>query len=164
MVRDGRLELIASMRSNDAFKGLPHDVFSFTMMQEIVARILGHELGAYFHFVGSLHLYDVNRRAAQQYLDEGWQPTLHVAMPPMPAGDPRSSIGTVLQAEAAIREGRGPGEQVEGLPPYWRDIVRLLEIYGHRKRKEYAKIRSIGQAMAHPVYKEYINPRERPNR
>jgi thymidylate synthase len=107
MVRGGRLELVAAMRSNDAFKGLPHDVFSFTMIQEILARILGHEPGAYTHFVGSLHLYEYNLWAARQYLDEGWQPTLNVAMPPMPAGDPRPSIETVLQAEAAIREGRG---------------------------------------------------------
>jgi len=88
MVRDGRLELAACMRSNDAFKGLPHDVFSFTMIQEIVARTLGHQLGVYTHFVGSLHLYDSDLRAARQYLDEGWQPTQLVAMPTMPPGDP----------------------------------------------------------------------------
>ena len=92
MVRDGRLELAACMRSNDAFKGLPHDVFSFTMIQEIVARTLGHQLGVYTHFVGSLHLYDSDLRAARQYLDEGWQPTQLVAMPTMPPGDPRPSV------------------------------------------------------------------------
>src|SRR4051812_41418328 len=58
MIRDKRLNLTASMRSNDAFKGLPHDVFSFTMIQEIMTRTLGVELGDYTHFASSLHVYD----------------------------------------------------------------------------------------------------------
>ncbi len=164
MVRDGRLELATSMRSNDAFKGLPHDVFSFSMIQEIMARILGHELGPYTHFVGSLHLYDDDLRSARQYLDEGWQPTQHVAMSPMPTGDPRPSIETVLEAEGALRDGRAIGDSMKGLTPYWRDLVRLLEIYGHSKRKEYAKISRIRRAMSDPVYKEYITRREGPKR
>jgi thymidylate synthase len=147
-----------------AFKGLPHDVFSFTMIQEIVARILGHEPGAYTHFVGSLHLYDDDLQAARQYLDEGWQPTQFVEMPEMPPGDPRPSIETVVRAEAAIREGRDLDDSVRALPPYWRDIVRLLEIFGHIKRGERDAIPRIRRAMADPVYKEYITRRERPKR
>src|SRR5262249_14069705 len=53
-----RLDLIVTMRSNDAFIGLPHDVFSFTMLQEIMARMLNTEVGEYAHFAGSLHVYD----------------------------------------------------------------------------------------------------------
>ncbi len=97
MVRDGLVELATTMRSNDAFKGLPHDVFSFTMIQEIVARILGHEPGVYTHFVGSLHLYDDDIKAARQYLDEGWQSTQFVEMPAMPPFDPRPPIETVVR-------------------------------------------------------------------
>ena len=59
------------MRSNDAFKGLPHDVFCFTMLQEIFARTLGVHVGVYKHAVGSLHLYDKDRQKANQYLKEG---------------------------------------------------------------------------------------------
>lgn len=33
LLRDGLLHLIAHMRSNDAYWGLPHDVFAFTMLQ-----------------------------------------------------------------------------------------------------------------------------------
>ena len=164
MVRDGRLELAACMRSNDAFKGLPHDVFSFTMIQEIVARTLGHQLGVYTHFVGSLHLYDSDLRTARQYLDEGWQPTQLVAMPTMPPGDPRPSVEALLAAEAAIREGRSLDDSVEQLRACWRDLVHLLEIYGLWKRKEGAKIPKIRRAMADPVYKEYITRREPPKR
>ncbi len=91
MVRRRRLHLLTNMRSNDAFIGLPHDIFAFTMLQEIMARSLGLELGTYFHLVGSLHLYKRNRDSARRYLNEGWQSS-NVAMPPMPVGNPWSSI------------------------------------------------------------------------
>ena len=57
IVRCEELHLFVCMRSNDAFMGLPHDVFAFTMLQELVARLIGCELGHYHHFVSSLHLY-----------------------------------------------------------------------------------------------------------
>jgi thymidylate synthase len=57
MIRDGKLQLIVYMRSNDAYLGLPHDVFCFTMLQEIMARYLEIEPGVYKHMVGSFHLY-----------------------------------------------------------------------------------------------------------
>ena len=142
MVRDGQVELATTMRSNDAFKGLPHDVFSFTMIQEMVARILGLEPGVYTHFVGSLHLYNDGENdnddvpAARQYLDEGWQPTQLVEMPAMPTGDPRPSIETVARAEAAIREGRDLDDAVSTLPPYWRDIVPPAgDFWPHQERR-----------------------------
>lgn len=34
LIRDGHLHLSVTMRSNDAYFGLPHDVFCFTMLQE----------------------------------------------------------------------------------------------------------------------------------
>ncbi|MDB5283954.1 MAG: hypothetical protein JWO06_3029, partial [Bacteroidota bacterium] len=33
-IRHCKLHMYTTMRSNDAFKGLPHDVFAFTMLQE----------------------------------------------------------------------------------------------------------------------------------
>jgi thymidylate synthase len=74
LLRDCKLHLIATMRSNDAYLGLPHDVFCFTLLQEFVARTLRVELGFYRHFVGSMHLYDKNRAAACRYLGSGLIP------------------------------------------------------------------------------------------
>jgi thymidylate synthase len=42
MVRDNHLHMITTMRSNDAFLGLSHDLFAFTMVQEIFAKIPQH--------------------------------------------------------------------------------------------------------------------------
>ena len=49
LVRDGKLNAVGHMRSNDAFLGLPHDIFAFTFIQEIIARSLNLELGTYKH-------------------------------------------------------------------------------------------------------------------
>ena len=69
MVRRGYLNLFVSMRSNDAYIGLPHDVFAFTMIQELLARELDVGVGRYKHAVGSLHLYDIHLDDARRYLD-----------------------------------------------------------------------------------------------
>ena len=43
MIRSGQMDMITYMRSNDVFLGLPHDIFAFTMIQEIMARTLSVE-------------------------------------------------------------------------------------------------------------------------
>ncbi len=161
MTRNGFLDMVTVMRSNDVFLGLPHDVFSFTMLQEILARRLHCEPGVYSHFAGSLHLYDENRNQAEFFLGEGWQTTEHAAMPPMPLGDPMPSIQVWLKAEAEIREGQTPTTQFNELNPYWKDLVRLLQVYKHSKSGDVEIIPRLKNEMAHPVYREYINSRER---
>jgi thymidylate synthase len=127
LARDQRLDLIVTMRSNDAYIGLPHDVFCFTMLQEIIARTLDLDVGTYRHFVGSLHLYKRNWNSAQQFVDEGYQQ--RIEMPDMPTGDPWPSLDKVLQAEARIRNGNKIDAETLGLAEYWSDLVRLLQIH-----------------------------------
>jgi thymidylate synthase len=163
MVRGARLRMFTTMRSNDAFLGLPHDVFAFTMLQELIARKLGVELGEYKHAVGSLHLYDADRKRAQRLVNEGWQTTMQ-PMPPMPLGDPWSSIPKVLRAESAIRRHAKIDIRKLGFNDYWGDIVRLLEIYGNYKDKKSSEIARLKREMSNPVYNTYIDKKERDSR
>lgn len=57
-VRGGRLDWVQIMRSNDLFKGLPHNIVQFTYLQEMMAAWLGVEVGTYTHFSDSLHIYE----------------------------------------------------------------------------------------------------------
>jgi thymidylate synthase len=124
------------MRSNDAYIGLPHDVFCFTMIQEIVARELNLELGAYKHMVGSLHIYETNVEKARQFLNEGWQST-DEAMPQMPLGDPWPGIKLLLDSERTIRAGdRYDDSMLDGVDPYWADLIRLLQLHRCRKHDD----------------------------
>jgi thymidylate synthase len=55
---DGRLELSVTMRSNDAWLGLPYDVFQFSALQASLANALGCPVGRYTHHAVSLHVYE----------------------------------------------------------------------------------------------------------
>jgi thymidylate synthase len=154
MIRKGKLELVANMRSNDAFLGLPHDVFCFTMLQEIMARTLDVQLGCYKHVVGSLHLYERHRSKAKQYLKEGWQS--NNPMPRMPTGDPWSDIRKLLKAEQKIR-GDMNYESRAHLPSYWADLIRLLSVYANQGRKKV--IEQLKQQMHSDLYDTYIDKR-----
>jgi thymidylate synthase len=100
LLRKGFLHMYVNMRSNDAYRGLPHDVFAFTMLQELVAHGLGARLGRYKHAVGSLHLYDADYEKVKDFLDEDWQANL--MMPPMPAGEQWSAVKIVSDIERRI--------------------------------------------------------------
>ncbi len=57
-----RLNLIVHMRSNDLIWGASGvNIFNFTFLQEYVARIVGLEMGSYYHIVDNIHFYDKYR-------------------------------------------------------------------------------------------------------
>lgn len=157
MIRAERLHMIAHMRSNDAFLGLPHDVFAFTMLQEILARKLGVELGEYIHMVGSLHLYEKNEEDARLYINEGWQSTVTAPMQPMPMGDQQAAIDEVVNAEALIRNGHPVDLGALRLEPYWENLVRLLQIFQHQKSRNENGIELVRNAMSDRTYDGYIS-------
>lgn len=162
LIRDGYLHMITNMRSNDAFLGLPHDVFAFTMLQEIFARSLEVKLGTYNHAVGSLHLYDKDRKNAEKFVDEGWQRT--ILMPPMPKGDPWSSINLVLEAENKIRNGSEINADELGISPYWTDLVRISQIFSYEKKNKINMIESLKTQMSTEIYDSYIEKRTQKRR
>lgn len=136
--RRGHLHLIAMMRSNDAYIGFPHDVFSFTMMQELIARSLSARVGEYHHFSTSLHLYGRDVDKVWRYLDEGFQnPTF--AMPKMPGGCQRANLANFLNVERAIREGAIVRSSEILLPDYWRDLALVLLRYADTKMQRGAE-------------------------
>lgn len=157
MVRNDKLSLITNMRSNDIFIGMPHDFFCFTMLQEIMARSLGVELGTYKHIVGSLHLYRETLEAAKRFLAEGWQPK-KVIMPPMPLGDPWPGIDLLLKGEKAVRENDDVDHfMITNIHPYWADLIRLLQVYRSKQKREPEKIKAIRNTMSSDAYLQFID-------
>ena len=156
LIRNERLQMITSMRSNDVVRGLPHDVFTFTMLQEIVARRLSIDIGPYKHFVGSLHLYDRDAGKAAEFIDEGFQPT-DLAMPEMPTGDPDPALEMLCKAERDLRsDGRIDAKELDPLDPYWRDLVRLLQVFTYSKQCNVKSMKEILSAMDSNIYDTYI--------
>lgn len=156
LIRDSKLDLVAHMRSNDIWIGLPHDIFAFTMIQELAARSLSVEIGNYYHFVGSLHLYEENEAQAKAYLGEGIQGRQNCTMPSMPLGDPSQSVKDLLKLERDIRNGTSK-QPLKQLPPYWADLVILLRIHAETRNKNYDSVRRLRAELNHKVYDSYIN-------
>jgi thymidylate synthase len=159
LVRRGKLHMLVNMRSNDAFIGLPHDIFAFTMLQEIFARSLDVELGTYKQAIGSLHLYDKNMKAARHYLNEGFQST--VPVPAMPPGEPWPSLEEVRKAEARIRKGKVVDAELLPIHRYWQDIVRLLQVFSFSSSGNTSGITQLKKKMSARVYDVYIENRKR---
>jgi thymidylate synthase len=67
-IRNGKLNMMVVMRSNDLWFGYPYDVYNFTMLQEIMAGLLGVEVGKYTHVADSLHLYEMHFNAARELI------------------------------------------------------------------------------------------------
>ena len=165
LIRNDHLHMFTYMRSNDAFIGLPHDFFCFTMLQEIMANALSVKLGCYKHMVGSLHLYHRSISNAQRFLDEGWQPT-QTPMPTMPKGDPWPAIRLVLDSECLIRTNQvlDPDQLTAGLDAYWADLIRLLLVFRAVKDKDFNKIRTLRARMSSPMFNPFIDGRIRSDR
>ncbi len=155
LLRRDKLSLIVHMRSNDVFLGLPHDIFSFTMIQEYAAAKLECDIGDYKHFVGSLHLYDKNKPHATQYICEGWQDEYQ--MPPMPVTNIAPDLDVVLENEQKIRLGVDVNIDALSINTYWKDILYLL-VYFHAKKhgKDDFVINSILEKIENEQYKIYI--------
>lgn len=159
MIRNQKLNMISFMRSNDAYRGLPHDIFAFTMLQEFIASAIGIDIGIYKHCVGSLHLYQNNEKEARQYIEEGFQSTRN-PMPNMPAGSQQRDIRKLLKLESRIRKSRRYNIDNCGLNPFWKDIAYLLEIFKHIKSKNNGNdIDKIKSKLSTTIYDPYIEQR-----
>jgi len=134
LVRDGALHLVGFMRANDAYRGMVSDVFSFTFLQELLARQLDLRLGSYTHMVGSLHLYEPDAEAARRVLAAAGRPAQRRdRMPAMPDGDPRPFVDRVMRIEEGLRADTRRVTTAElarlELPDYWRQVVILFELH-----------------------------------
>ncbi|MEF8709946.1 MAG: thymidylate synthase [Candidatus Accumulibacter propinquus] len=157
LARDKYLHLLVTMRSNDAYIGLPHDVFSFTMLQELIARSVGLELGEYKHCVGSLHLYDDNKYSAVNYLEEGWQSS--ISMPPMPMENPWDSVNKLREIETSLRTGSAEGHDYGFLDAYWKDLGLLLHAFNLSKKNETLGLVRILRELRCSVYTMFVQSR-----
>jgi thymidylate synthase len=133
LVRNGRVNAVVHMRSNDAIWGVPYDVFLFTMLQEYLAVSIGVEVGEYVHMASSMHLYERHFDLAEGILDS--EKRVEEEMPPM---TDISQLPSFLECERALREGASSEAALWTLSsPYWRQLAGPL--LDHREAIERRK-------------------------
>lgn len=103
-IRQGRLRMHTTMRSQDLWLGFPYDVFSATVVQELLAGWLGVDVGEYHHTVDSLHLYAQHHKVASALPAEA---ALSAPMPPVAV--PWDGFGPLMEAVVAGRLPPGAG-------------------------------------------------------
>lgn len=74
LIRDSRLNCIATMRSSDIWLGWPYDVFNFSMISKYICELLHQKgfpvyLGDLYFTAGSQHLYEQNFEAANKIVE-----------------------------------------------------------------------------------------------
>lgn len=140
-IKDGRLVMCVTMRSNNAFRILPFNIFEFTMLQEYVAACLGLEMGDYVHWAASMHVYDNPREmpATRELADSDCAES--IVMPSMPISDDVTrQMRMLCKLEAALRHAATPSELDEinykaaELNDYWLSLFDVLNWHAHWKR------------------------------
>jgi len=130
-------------------------VFCFTMIQEMMARRLGLELGQYIHHAGSLHVYDEFVEGMRGYIDEGYQRPISMAR--MPNGDPFALVAAFRNAEDRIRHGEPVSADALAGPGYWADFVRLFKVFWATGRGE--QLDDLKGAFVDPIFRTYLEGR-----
>lgn len=140
LLRDGKLHMITTMRSNDVWLGVPYDVHQFTMIQEIIAAMLDVEIGEYFHNIGSLHLYENNYNIANEvlskdnYINDNYEPAKlerkvnHLSL-----------LDKVADIEKATRNSSDPTTTyLHDTHTDWNPYANVFRIYSALKVKKFA--------------------------
>jgi thymidylate synthase len=154
-IRNDSLDMFTFMRSNDARAGLVHDIFAFTMLQEMIAKTLGLNLGVYRHYAASLHIYIEDIPLIEAALKEGYAPSVPV-MVAMPTEDITNYLCNIVDAEKRIREGDIPDIDALRLSEYWKDVLRMLAIFRCKKDKNLPAAQAIAGKLQNQSYKIYL--------
>jgi thymidylate synthase len=167
-VRDGKLHLTIANRSNDLHWGLCTNVFQFSFILELMAEILGLEVGRQVHNSQSLHIYDENP-ITQTILDNGEIPTdiySLVSASKMGFNDtgylPKriERVDELMKNIMADLSDPNHNNRVYpwhlkkywGAPLYFKEVLKLLCVYveyTHTTRTEQNRIQSIVQLKYH---------------
>jgi thymidylate synthase len=105
-IRDGHLNLITTMRSNDLLWGTPYDVSGFTFIQQCMASWLNVPVGFYLHQAGSLHIYESTWDKLRPVVEQSFEADGYVRQPWTLGFEETTAVLTqALMVEALARAG-----------------------------------------------------------
>ncbi len=131
LLRRDKLELIATMRSSDAWLGLPYDLFNFTRLQAGIAAELGVGPGPATLVLGSSHLYEPHYGPAEELVRGQRYLPFDIASPPLShfpvASEWREVFSDLLSGETEIR-----ASHFHPMNGAWASYQRALAYRVHR--------------------------------
>ena len=142
IARNGKLDLHVAARSTDIWWGFSGiNIFEWTLLLEIMAHWLGHEVGRLIFFTSSLHLYErhFDKAAAVLVLDEqSGSPYLSVVTSSQfttPWEDFDKTVAEWMRLEAQLRGGADLDALTIGFnDPLLEQYIRMIDIFWCFKR------------------------------
>lgn len=135
-LRDGRLEWMQIMRSNDIFRGTPYNFVQFTILQEVIAGCVGAEVGDYIQIADSMHCYESDLA----FFNEDSAPALRsrdrLSLPREEAASVVSEMVEkfeYLSRPELIRSDIG-AEFIRNVPEGWRNLLAIGVADSARRR------------------------------
>ena len=147
LIRDKKIHAVTTMRSQNAFRLLPYDVFLFTMLQEYINAVLttAHDLslGSYNHYSGSFHIYDDEIPLIEKVLED--DSTYSYKMESMPSKNIILKLQKLNKFESMVRTTISSHEKRKNPvdfnfmfevlndsfdDKYWKQLALLLVCYG----------------------------------
>jgi thymidylate synthase len=139
------LHCTTMMRSCNAARVLPYDLFLFTLLAEYVACASGTEVASYTHFTVSLHIYGEDLDIASAVVSGSGEKRIRLRMDPMPADGATRDVAALIALEASIRHSCTMADESwfaerdrfigDTLPPYWQDFARIVLIHSLAKAR-----------------------------
>lgn len=138
MIVDGKLDCTVTMRSNDLIFGASAvNVFNFSLLQEIIAMVLGVPVGKYYHFANNLHYYDnlegMVNSIAELNPDDYYKPYEYPENEQITLVEVDKQISYVAGLEECSRNGKPFDSTVYSLlKPFFKDWINAI----HRRNNK----------------------------
>lgn len=155
-IRDSVLHTQLKMRSNNAFRLLPVNLFEFGLLAELVAAGSGSRLGSLRSNAASMHVYDDEGTKWRSAAEFDTSSAERIPMPPMPTEMALDQAYLLARKEAQLRhelyllareDDSALEARADGLNPWWADLYRLLLSHALVKVDRYKTATSIVQRL-----------------
>jgi len=129
---NGKLDMIATMRSNDAWLGLPYDFFNFTMIQNYISFLLNLKVGRYTHQAGSEHIYSEHFDKVNLLISE----PAFIGERNLTPQINNDELPLLLSIEESLRRGQDCSMLIEILHEPWKSMAITLETFCKNKHNK----------------------------
>jgi thymidylate synthase len=157
-VRDGRLEWMQVMRSNDLFLGTPYNFIQFTTLQEVMAGWLGLDVGSYCHLSDSLHVYENYEESNDKFsVSQRTATAKNCDQLGLPKAEFDATLGKVIDILDAFTSPTLSAEQFRSLsandevPNGYRNLMLIAAADAARRRKWYSGMDSALSQCTNPL-------------
>lgn len=138
-VDNNALNMVVHMRSNDLLWGATGvNVFNYTFMQEYVARILGMDVGTYYHIADNLHYYldhhEIIKRISEEILPKPQE--FRYGREKISSSDFHKKLSQLSSWEEAFRQQKRT-DLIRFSDPFFDDWANILYSFKYSSKFEF---------------------------